>query len=90
MKKNKPCPQCKTLMELKNTTVHFEREGFYADVENVTAYICPQCGTRSIPGPTAIKIGKTVDELFKQVKAVALPSGEFPAFTGISFHKIAQ
>lgn len=41
MKKNKPCPQCKTIMELKNTTLHFEREGFYADVENVMAFICP-------------------------------------------------
>lgn len=90
MKKNKPCPQCKTIMELKNTTVHFEREGFYADVENVSAYICPQCGTRSIPGPTAIKIDKTVDELFKQVKAAEPSSDELPAFTGISFHKVAQ
>ena len=54
MTKNKPCPQCKTIMELRNTTLHFEREGFYADVENVAAYICPQCGTRSIPGTTAV------------------------------------
>ncbi|HEX9756344.1 MAG TPA: YgiT-type zinc finger protein [Nitrospiria bacterium] len=91
MKKNKHCPNCKTIMELKQTTVHFERGGFYADVENVSSYICPNCGTRSIPGPIAEKISATVDELFKRAKELqsAIP-GEFPAFTGISFHKIAS
>lgn len=91
MKKNKPCPQCKTIMELKNTTLHFEREGFYADVENVSAYICPQCGTRSIPGTTAVKITKAVDDLFKHAKtSESHPTEEPPAFTGISFHKVAS
>lgn len=91
MKKSKPCPHCKALMELKNTTLHFEREGFYADVENVSAYICPRCGTRSIPGGVALKIGKTIDALFKRAKT-AEPSfpGELPAFTGISFHKVVK
>ncbi len=72
-------------MEIRQTTLHFEREGFYADVENISAYICPQCGTRSIPGPTAVKIANTVDELFKHATERG-PS----AFTGISFHKVAQ
>ena len=90
MKQNKPCPQCKTLMEQKNTTLHFEREGFYADVENVSAYICPNCGNRSIPGSTAVKIGKTVDDLFKHAKGVEPSTGQLPAFTGISFHKVAK
>lgn len=77
-------------MEPKSTTLHFEREGFYADVENVSAYICPRCGTRSIPGPTAMKIERTVNELFKQAEAVELSSDQHPAFTGISFHKVAK
>ena len=77
-------------MELKQTTIHFEREGFYADVENVSAYICPRCGARSIPGATAIKIGKTVDDLFKHAKADEPSSGQLPPFTGISFHKVAK
>ena len=77
-------------MERKSTTLHFEREGFYADVENVSAYICPRCGARSIPGPTAMKIEKTVNDLFKHAKAVEPPSDQAPAFTGISFHKVAK
>ncbi len=90
MKKNKPCPQCHAHMELKHTTLHFEREGFYADVENVSAYICSQCGSRSIPGTIAIKVGRTVEELFQQIKSVKpIRHGETPAFTGISFHKVA-
>ena len=78
-------------MELKHTTLHFEREGFYAEVENVSAYICSQCGTRSIPGTIAVKVGTTVDELFQHIKvAKPIHHGEVPAFTGISFHKVAK
>ncbi|OGW04176.1 MAG: hypothetical protein A2Z59_05595 [Nitrospinae bacterium RIFCSPLOWO2_02_39_17] len=90
MKKNKPCPECKTIMEIKKTTLHFEREGFYADVENVSAYICPKCGTRSIPGKLATGIGKTVETLFKSVRETGLSAEEelTPAFSGISFHKV--
>jgi len=49
MTKEKPCPECHTIMELKKTTLHFEREGFYADVENVSAYICPNAGQGAFP-----------------------------------------
>ncbi|OGW10983.1 MAG: hypothetical protein A2W75_00675 [Nitrospinae bacterium RIFCSPLOWO2_12_39_15] len=88
MKINKPCPECKTIMELKKTTLHFEREGFYADVENVSAYICPKCGTRSIPGNLAVNISNTVEALFKSAKEVRTSTEKdlAPAFSGISFH----
>ena len=90
MKTNKPCPECKTIMDLKKTTLHFEREGFYADVENVSAYICPKCGTRSIPEKLATGIGKTVETLFKSVRETDLSAEKelSPAFSGISFHKV--
>ncbi|MEK6791224.1 MAG: YgiT-type zinc finger protein [Deltaproteobacteria bacterium] len=91
MKKEKPCPECHTIMELKKTTLHFEREGFYADVENVSAFICPKCGTRSVPGKAAINIGNTVESLFKSAKE-ADASGEdgvSSTFSGISFHRVA-
>lgn len=91
MKKEKPCPECHTIMELKKTTLHFEREGFYADVENVSAYICPKCGTRSVPGEAAVKIGNTIEGLFKSAKeaGAAAEEGLSPAFSGISFHRVA-
>jgi len=91
MTKEKPCPECHTIMELKKTTLHFEREGFYADVENVSAYICPKCGTRSIPGKTAVTIGNTVESLFKSAKESELSAEEGVsfAFSGISFHRVA-
>ena len=75
-------------MELKKTTLHFERGGFYADVENVSAYICPKCGTKSIPGKLATGIGKTVETLFKSVRETELSTDKelAPAFSGISFH----
>jgi len=69
-------------MKPGRTTLHFERDGFYADVENVIAMLCGRCGTRSIPGAAALKISETVDRLFKAGKEIDS--------TGISFHKMAS
>ena len=90
MEKQKPCPECHTIMEIKKTTLHFEREGFYADVESVSAYICPKCGTRSVPGRLAVNISNTVENLFRSAKeAEEYADKELaPAFSEISFHKI--
>src|SRR3989442_9127270 len=81
-KHTKPCPECGTAMKPGRTTLHFERDGFYADVENVTAMLCGRCGARSIPGPIALKISDAVERLFKAGKGLDS--------TGISFHKIAS
>jgi YgiT-type zinc finger domain-containing protein len=90
MKKQKACPECRTAMELKKTTLHFERDGFYADVENVSAFICPKCGTWSVPGKLAVNIGNTVEGLFKSAKEAAATTEKdiAPAFSGISFHMV--
>lgn len=82
--RTKTCPECRTLMTLKKTTLHFERGNFYADVENVSAYVCPRCGTRSIPGNTALAVSKTVEQLFKSVSKTKSVS-----FSGISFQRVA-
>ncbi|HHT9125659.1 MAG TPA: YgiT-type zinc finger protein [Candidatus Brocadiia bacterium] len=84
---NKPCPECKAIMKLGRTTLHFERSGFYADVEDVEAYICPKCGTRTIAGNIAKDIGDTMELLFQSVKKTARLK-EKTSFTGISFHKL--
>lgn len=78
----KACPECGAPMKPGRTTLHFERDGFYADVENVIAMLCSRCGTRSIPGLAALKISETVDRLFKAGKEIDS--------TGISFHKMAS
>ena len=69
-------------MKAGRTTLHFERGGFYADVENVKAMLCGRCGTRSIDGPSALKISETMDRLFQSWKTIDS--------TGISFHKVAS
>ncbi len=76
-------------MELKKTTLHFEREEFYADVEDVSAYICPKCGTKSIPGKLAESIGNTVENLFKSARDAeeTVEKDLSPSFSGISFHR---
>ncbi len=76
------CQECDAPMKQGRTTLHFERGGFYADVENVTAMICRRCGTRSIPGPTALKISHMVEQLFT--------AGKDLDSTGVSFHKVAS
>ena len=82
MDKTKPCPECRAAMKPGRTTLHFERDGFYADVENVTALLCGRCGARSVPGHTALKISDAVERLFKAGKGLNS--------TGISFRKIAS
>ncbi|MEK9142889.1 MAG: YgiT-type zinc finger protein [Nitrospirota bacterium] len=77
----KVCPACGTAMRRGRTSLHFERGGFYADVENVTAMLCERCGTRSVPGQTALKISDAVERLFRAGKDLDM--------TGISFHKLA-
>ncbi len=69
-------------MRRGRTTLHFERDGFYADVENVTAMLYRRCGTRSIPGPTALRISDAVERLFRAGKDLDM--------SGISFHKLAS
>ena len=78
----KACPQCGTAMRQGRTTLHFERGGFYADVENVSAMLCGHCGTRSVPGMAALKISDAVEKLFRAGKDLDM--------TGISFHKLAS
>ncbi|HLG31353.1 MAG TPA: hypothetical protein VI387_14175 [Candidatus Brocadiales bacterium] len=87
MKKNKPCPECRAIMRHGRTTLHFERSGFYADVEDVEACICPKCGTRSIAGNVAKDIGNTMELLFQSVKKTMILKKKTP-FAGISFHKV--
>ena len=77
----KACPECGAPMRWSRTTLHFERGGFYADVENVAAMLCRRCGTRKIPGPAALKISTAVERLFQ--------AGKDLDSTGISFHKVA-
>ena len=76
----KICPQCHAKMNLSKTTLHFERQSFYTDVENVSAYICSQCGTRSIAGGVAKKVSEMIEHLYKN-------SLHQTDFTGISFIK---
>ena len=85
MKKNgkRKCPECCGTMTLGRTTLHFERGSFYADVENVSAYLCGRCGSRSLPGPVAAQVSATVNSLFKSVQN---RKGTSP-FSGISFHE---
>lgn len=86
MKQNKPCYNCSSRMQAKRTTLHFERGHFYADVENVPAYVCPSCGTRSIPGPAAKRISELVNDLFCKASS---DSEKQISFTGVSMHRIA-
>nr|WP_140393671.1 YgiT-type zinc finger protein [Nitrospira cf. moscoviensis SBR1015] len=76
------CPECGAAMRRGRTTLHFERGGFYADVDNVNAMLCSRCGTRSVPGKTALKISEMVERLFSAGKDLDM--------TGISFHKLAS
>jgi YgiT-type zinc finger domain-containing protein len=78
----KACPDCGTAMRRGRTTLHFERGGFYADVENVSAMLCGRCGARSVPGMTALKISDAIEKLFRAGKDLDM--------TGISFHKLAS
>ena len=63
----RPCPECGTPMQLKNITLHFERDGFSVDVNDVPAYVCSRCGTEIIAGATAEQVGRLVDHLFEAV-----------------------
>lgn len=62
--------------------MHFERGGFYADVDNVSVMLCGRCGARSVPGEMALKINDAVERLFRVGKELDM--------TGISFHKLAS
>ena len=60
----------------------FERGGFYADVENVTAILSKQCGAKSVPRQTALKVSDVVERLFRV--------GQDLDMTGISFYKLVS
>ena len=55
-------------MKLEQISLHFERNGFVADVAGVPAYVCPKDGTRLIPGEVAEHVSEFVELLFKQAQ----------------------
>ena len=83
--KTKKCSECKQTMVLGKTTLHFQKGAFYSDVQNVPAYLCSQCGHRSIRGSVSMNILKTINILFERASA----KGVRNSFSGISFQQIA-
>lgn len=83
--KSKKCPDCKQVMYLGKTTLHFQRGTFYSDVQNVPAYLCSQCGHRSISGSVSINILETINILFERASAKGVKN----SFSGISFQQVA-
>ncbi len=69
MELTRPCPNGHT-MTLQKIILHFERGAFTADVHDVTAYVCAECGARLLPGGVAEQVSVTVEALF----TAAIPS----------------
>ncbi len=65
----RPCPECGAPMQLRYITLHFERDGFSADVNDVPARVCSRCGVEIIAGATAEEVGRLIDHLFEAVSA---------------------
>lgn len=86
MRESRLCPECNTTLKFKRIVVHFERGDFAADVHDVPAYVCPQCGTEIIPGAVAEQIGQIVEHLFRA--AQSSPEHRLP-FTSLSLHAAA-
>ena len=77
MRDDKPCPDCRAIMELKQTNLVFEREGLSISIEGIWVYVCPQCEHESVPGPLAINLMNLTDRVFQAArelqKAMSLP-----------------
>lgn len=73
-------------MRLQKISLHFERNGFAADVADVPAYVCPKDGTRLIPGEVAERVSEFVELLFKQTQG---SSNQAVPFSSVVFQKAA-
>lgn len=74
------------MMKLQKISLHFERNGFSADVADVPAYVCPKDGTRLIPGEVAESVSEFVESLFKQTQGT---SKQAIPFSSVVFQKAA-
>ena len=74
-------------MTLQKITLHFERDGFSADVHGVTAYVCPHCGSRLIPGLIAEQVSETVESLFDAAAQAVPPKSSVP-YSRLVFHPL--
>lgn len=88
MEQTRPCPNGHT-MTLQKITLHFERDGFSADVHDVTAYVCPHCGSRLIPGLIAEQVSEAVESLFKVASQVMPPESPIP-YSRLVFQRLAM
>lgn len=77
MELTRPCPNGHT-MTLQKIVLHFERGAFSADVHDVLAYVCAECGARLIPGATAEQVSVTVEALFSTVRPGDSPESPTP------------
>lgn len=79
--RRRTCSDCGAVMNWGRITLHLERGGFYADIENVPAYVCSRCHARVLQGATAEAVSRTVEQLFKDAQR--------SEWTGVSIQKIA-
>jgi len=87
MEQTRPCPNDHT-MTLTKITLHFERNGFAADVNDVTAYVCPVCDARLVPGFIAEQVSQTVEALFKTVSSTESSESPTP-YSSLVFQRLA-
>ncbi len=87
MEQTRPCPNGHT-MTLQKITLHFERDGFSVDAHGVTAYVCPHCGSRLIPGLIAEQVSETVESLFETAFQAVSPQSSVP-YSRLIFQPLA-
>jgi len=87
MEQTRPCPNGHTMI-LRKITLHFERDGFSIDAHDVTAYVCPHCGSRLIPGLIAEQVSETVESLFKAASRAVPPESPVP-YSRLVFQRLA-
>jgi hypothetical protein len=75
-------------MTLQKITLHFERDGFSADVHGVAAYVCPECNVRLVPGVVAEQVSAAVEALFKTATS-PVPAGFPLPFSDLVFQQLA-
>jgi YgiT-type zinc finger domain-containing protein len=68
--KPRPCPECRTMMELRVINQHYERKGsdLHVEVIGIPANVCPRCFYRLIPAAVTKQIDALIDPLYERVQ----------------------
>lgn len=66
------CSKCRSTMESGTSDLNFNRNELRIHVKNVPAFICPNCGYKTMEGKLALYVNRIVQAIFDSEQPIRM------------------